>query len=315
MASYLSRRLAVAVLVLFLLSFLVFAMVRLMPGDPAAQYLNSSNPDPTQLAQIRHQLGLDRGWIQQYFSWIGGVLTGDFGTSLTRPFAIGGQIGSRLPASLELAVVASILAIVMGVPAGVWAAARTGKAADVSLRGLSFLALSVPGFVIGTVVVLVNSHTLRLNLIGYTPFLSDPLQSLGQIFVPSLVLSLSMAGILCRYTRNMVIDVLSQDFVRTARAKGASTWQLIRKHAVRSSMVPVTTVIGLQLGALVGGTIIVENIFAIPGMGSMLIEALNSSDYPTIQACVLMLGVVYIVINLVVDLLYPLIDPRIRTVR
>ncbi|MEU2198781.1 ABC transporter permease [Isoptericola sp. NPDC019482] len=314
MTTFLARRLGTAVLVLFLLSLLVFGMVRLMPGDPAAQYLDTTNPDPAQLEAIRAQLGLDVPWYQQYLDWIGGVLHGSFGTSLTRPFEIGAQIADRLPASLQLAVVASVLAVAVGVPAGVLAAVRTGRPSDTTVRAVSFLALSVPAFVIGTIVVMVNSRTLRLDLIGYTPFSEDPAASLAHMLVPALVLSLPMAGTLSRYTRNMVIDVLSQDFVRTGRAKGAPTGYLVRRHAVRSALVPVTTVIGIQLGTLVGGTIIVENIFAIPGMGSLLIEALNSSDYPTIQACVLVLGAVYIAINLVVDLLYPVIDPRIRTV-
>jgi peptide/nickel transport system permease protein len=314
MTKFLAKRLGIAALVLFLLSLLVFAMVRLMPGDPAAQYLNTSNPDPAQLAAIRAQLGLDAPWYQQYFHWIGGVLHGSFGTSLTQPFDIGTEIAQRLPASLELAVIASIVAVAIGVPAGVLAAARTGRASDVAVRGTSFLAISIPAFVLGTIVVLVNSKTLKLGLIGYTPFSVDPLGSVLRMLVPAIILALPMAGILSRYTRNMVVDVLAQDFVRTARAKGASTAYIVRKHAIRSALVPVTTVVGLQLGALVGGTIIVENIFAIPGMGSMLIAALNSSDYPTIQACVLVLGAVYVAINLVVDLLYPVIDPRIRTV-
>lgn len=312
MTKFLAKRLGVAVLVLFLLSLFVFAMVRLIPGDPATQYLDVNNPDPAQLAAIRARLGLDEPWYEQYLQWMGGVLSGDFGTSLTRPFDIGQQIGVRLPASLLLAVLASILSVLMGIPAGIAAATRSGRASDAGLRGASFLAISIPAFVVGTIVVLVNSQTLKLNLIGYIPLTEDPLGSIAQMFVPALVLAVPMAGILTRYTRNTVLDVLAQDFVRTARAKGASTAYLVRKHAVRSALVPVTTVIGIQLGMLVGGTIIVESIFAIPGMGSMLIEALNSTDYPTIQACVLMLGGVYIVINLVVDLLYPVIDPRIR---
>lgn len=314
MTKFLARRLGIALLVLFLLSVFVFAMVRLIPGDPALQYLNVNNPDPSQLAAIRAQLGLDQPWYKQYFDWMGGVLTGDFGTSLTRPFDIGTQIAVRLPASLQLAVYASILSVLIGVPAGILAATRSGRPTDGSIRGGSFVAISIPAFVVGTVIVLVNSQTLQLDLIGYTPLSEDPLGSMVHMFVPALVLAIPMAGILIRYTRNTVLDVLAQDFVRTARAKGASTAYLVRKHAVRSALVPVTTVIGIQLGMLVGGTIIVESIFAIPGMGSMLIEALNSTDYPTIQACVLVLGALYLLINLIVDLLYPVIDPRIRAV-
>lgn len=314
MTSYLVRRIGTAVMVIIALSLIAFGMVRLIPGDPAMVYLNVNDPDPEALAQIRTQLGLDRPWTAQYWDWMSGILTGDLGTSLTRPYEIGEQLSTRLPASLQLAVCAMIVAVTFGVPAGVVAAIRSGRAADVAIRGGSFVLLAIPAFVIGTVVILVNSMTLKLPLVGYVPLNEGLFRSTASIALPVVVLALSMGSMLARYTRNTVIDALTQDYVRTARAKGASSTRIVVRHTLRNGLIPVVTIIGVQLGALIGGTIVVESVFAIPGMGSMLVEAINSTDYPVIQTCVLVLGAIYVTINLAVDLLYPLIDPRIRAV-
>lgn len=314
MLRYLAKKIGIAVLVLFLLSLLVFGMVRLIPGDPAAQYLNTADPDPAQLAKIRGALGLDRPWPEQYLSWLSGVLQGDFGRSLTRPLEIGEQIAARLPASLELALLAVVFAILIGIPLGVLGAMRREGPLDRVVRGFSFLFLSIPAFVVGTLLVLINAGTLRLQLIGYVPFAVDPVRSLALMGVPALVLALPLAALLTRYTRNTLIDSLATDPIRTARAKGASSAQMVFRHALRNALIPVATVVGVQLGTLIGGTIIVENVFAIPGMGSLLIDGINSTDYPTIQGCILVLGALYVLINLALDLLYPIIDPRIRTV-
>lgn len=314
MTSYLVRRVGTAVMVIVALSLIAFGMVRLIPGDPAMVYLNVNDPSPEALAQIRAQLGLDRPWLTQYWDWMSGILTGDLGTSLTRPYEIGEQLSTRLPASLQLAVCAMIVAVALGVPAGVIAAVRSGRPADAAIRGTSFVLLAIPAFVIGTVVILVNSMTLKLPLVGYVPLSEGVFRSTASIAVPVIVLALSMGSMLARYTRNTVIDALAQDYVRTARAKGASSTRIVVRHTLRNGLIPVVTIIGVQLGALIGGTIVVENVFAIPGMGSMLVEAINSTDYPVIQTCVLVLGAIYVTINLAVDLLYPLIDPRIRAV-
>ncbi|MFD1811952.1 ABC transporter permease [Rhodococcus gannanensis] len=314
MTSYLVRRIGTAVMVIVALSFIAFGMVRLIPGDPAMVYLNVNDPSPEALAQIRSELGLDRSWFVQYWDWMSGILTGDLGSSLTRPYEIGEQLATRLPASLQLAVCAMIVAVALGVPAGVIAAVRSGRPADAAIRGTSFVLLAIPAFVIGTVVILVNSMTLKLPLVGYVPLSEGVFRSIASIAVPVVVLALSMGSMLARYTRNTVIDALAQDYVRTARAKGASSTRIVIRHTLRNGLIPVVTIIGVQLGALIGGTIVVENVFAIPGMGSMLVESINSTDYPVIQTCVLVLGAIYVTINLAVDLLYPLIDPRIRAV-
>lgn len=312
MVSYIIKRLLTAVFLLFVLSLLVFAMVRLMPGDPAAQYLGEANQDPDALAAVRAELGLDRPFYVQYIDWVWGMLQGDFGTSLTRPFDISEQIHIRLPASIQLAVLAVLVANAIGIPAGAIAAVRRGKLTDSTIRFLSFVGLSVPPFVLAAVIIAVNSQTLGLNLVGYTALLDNPFESVLRMLIPATVLSLSIAAIFTRYTRNTLLDALGEPYIRTARAKGASSRRIVFRHSLRNALVPVTTVVGIQLGTLIGGTIIVEVIFSIPGMGSLLLEAINSTDYPTIQACVMVLGGLYIVINLIVDVLYPVIDPRIK---
>ncbi len=312
MAKYLAKRLGAALLVLFALSLLSFGMVRLMPGDPALQYLNIDNPDPTQLDQIRAELGLDAPWYSQYLSWLGGVLHGDFGQSLTKSADIGTMLADRFPVSLQLAVVAVLVGLLIGLPSGVVSAVRQGTPLDAVIRGGSFVALSVPAFAIAAVVIMINAFTLKLPLIGYTPWSVSPISSILSLLAPALILSLAMSAVVSRYSRGTVLDTLSQDYIRTARSKGVPTGRIVRGHALRNALIPVTTVVGIQLAALIGGTVVIENVFAIPGMGSMLIEAINSSDYPTIQACVLVLGACFVLINLVVDLLYPVIDPRVR---
>ena len=312
MAKYLAKRLGAALLVLFALSLLSFGMVRMMPGDPALQYLNIENPDPNQLDEIRAELGLDQPWYIQYGEWLGGVVTGDFGSSLTKSQEIGSLLADRFPVSLQLAVIAVLVGLLIGLPSGVISAVRQGTPLDALIRGSSFLALSIPAFAIGAVLIMVNALTLKLPLIGYTPWETDPIGSILSLLAPALVLSLAMSAVVSRYSRGTVLDTLSQDYIRTARSKGVPTGRIVRGHALRNALIPVTTVVGIQLAALIGGTVVIENVFAIPGMGSMLIEAINSSDYPTIQASVLVLGACFVLINLVVDLLYPVIDPRVR---
>lgn len=314
MRRYLLGRFGAALLVLFALSLLSFGMVRWIPGDPAAQFMSAENPDPGQLAAIRTELGLDRPWYTQYFDWMGGLVQGDFGQSLTKSIGINGQLGDRLPVSLQLAAMAIVIALAVGVPLGVWAALRPGGLADVVIRGASFMALSVPAFILAALVILANSQTVRARVIGFVPFAEDPAMNLRLMALPALLLALSVGAVFARYTRGTVIDALEQDYVRTARAKGASLGRIVTRHALRNALIPVATVVGIQLAVLIGGTIVIESVFALPGMGSLLIEAINTSDYPTIQACVLVIGLTYVVINLLVDLLYPLIDPRVRVV-
>lgn len=312
MTLYLVRRVGAALIVLFVLSLLAFAMVRLIPGDPAASFINPDDPDPQALERIREQLGLNVPWYLQYWTWIRDAAVGDFGTSLTRPQQISEQLGNRFPVSFQLAIMAVVIGVAASIPLGVLAAVRPGGVVDGFVRGITFVSLAVPAFIVATIVILVNSQTVRARLLGYVPLERGVAASVLSLLVPAVVLALPVGAIICRYARGTVIDALSQDYVRTARAKGASVSRIVMKHALRNALIPVTTVVGVQLATVIGGTVIIETVFAIPGIGSYLIESINGTDYPAIQACVLLIGLVYIVINLIVDLLYPVIDPRIR---
>lgn len=315
MTRYIFNRLLSALLVLFVLSVLVFLMVRLIPGDPVSAFIDPDNPDPQAANLIREQLGLNRPWFVQYIVWIGGVLTGDLGRSLTQPYDVADQLAVRFPVSLELGIFATIFGIVLGIPAGIASAVRRGRLFDNATRVLTFVMLSVPAFVLGTIVLLINSQTLRLRLLGFVQFDDDPVGHVAKLILPAFLLSLALVALVARYTRATLLDTFGQDYIRTARSKGVTASGLVRHHALRNAIAPVTTIVGVQLATLVGGTVIMENVFALPGMGSLLIDAVNQTDYPTIQASILLIGAMYVGINLIVDLLYPLIDPRIRVVR
>lgn len=312
MIRYIAGRLAAAAIVLLSLSVVVFAMVRLIPGDPVAAFVDPSNPDPEQIAALRAQLGLDRPPVEQYVSWLGGVLRGDFGTSITRPSTVNELIGGRLPVSIQLAIMATAIAIAIGIPAGVWTARRAGRPADAVARAISFALLATPPFLLGIAIILWNSRSLRLRLVGFVSFFEDPLGNLQIMLLPSILLALPLGALVMRYVRGTLLDTFGQDYIRTARSRGVPPSELVRRHALPNALLPVVTIVGVELAGLVGGVIVTEQVFAIPGIGGALITAVSSSDYPTTQGAILMLGTVYVVINLAVDLLYPVIDPRVR---
>lgn len=307
------RQLISTVFVLFLLSVITFLMIRLIPGDPLAGYYDTHGvPSAQRIAELRMQLGLDQPWFVQYFSWMGGVLTGDFGTSLTSPFDVGDQIARRFPYSLQLALMATALAVLIAIPLGAIAGAKQDGVPDALVRIPAFAILSMPEFLIALIVVLVNSLTLRFQLIGSAAFADDPLTSLRLMFTPALILALPFAATIIRYLRAGIIDDLERPYIRTLRAKGISNTRIIAAHSLRNSLIPAVTVIGVSLASLIGGTIVIENVFTIPGMGQLLIQSIANADYPSVQGAVLVIGCVYLALNLIVDLVYPLIDPRAR---
>lgn len=308
---YFARRLLASALILVALSLVAFAVVGLIPGDPVAGFAQVNHPDVAALDAIRHELALDQPWWRQYLQWIGGVASGDFGSSLVRPQQVGEQLAMRLPVSVQLSIMAVVIAVASGIPLGVIAAARRNTWIDGIVRGLGFVSLAVPAFIVATVVILVNSQTTRLRLLGYIPFADDPLASIRSMLVPAAILAIAMAAVIARFTRASLIDELGRDYVQTARAKGALPRQILVGHALRNALIPVSSVVGVQLASIIGGTVVIESMFALPGMGSYLIQSINTVDYPAIRACVLVLGVVYVAVNLVVDAVHPLIDPRI----
>ncbi|MER5787413.1 ABC transporter permease [Streptomyces sp. NPDC001980] len=313
MLRYLLIRIARALAVVLCLSAVVFLLAHLIPGDPAT-LIAGENSTPELRAQITRELGLDQSVWSQYLSWLGHAVRGDLGTSLLDGQSVAAQVAERLPVSLELAVYAAVIAAVWGIPAGIWSAMHQGRAVDRLVNGTAFLGLAFPPFVVGTVMVLLVSRlTPGWPLFSFVPFDQDPLLNLQDLLLPAVALGIPFGATLCRYMRAAVLDVAGQDFMRTAAAKGAGRRRLMLRHALRNALVPVVTAGGLQLGVLVGGTVIVEQVFALPGLGSLIVTSITQHDFTVVQGAVLALGASYVVINLVTDLLYPLIDPRIRT--
>ena len=311
MRGFLLRKAGAALIVLLLASMLVFAGVRAIPGAPAVA-LGAENRDPAVMQAIRHKYGLDRPLPVQYVHWLGYALRGDLGTD-QRELSVSRTIVQRLPITLELAGLAILIGAVIGIPAGVIAAVRRGKPADYAATAVALVGLSVPHFWLGIVMIIyfaVKLHWLPAG--GYVPFSEHPLQNLEHMLMPAIVLGTGLSAVLMRQMRSSMLGALGADYVRTARAKGLSEWSVVGKHALRNSLITVTTVIGLQLGALISGAVITEQIFVIPGFGRLTIDAVNQRDYTLLQGVVLVAAAGYVVVNLLVDVVYSLLNPRIR---
>src|ERR671936_2071089 len=311
MGGFLLRKAGAALVVLFLSSIVVFAGIRALPGD-AATALGGEERDAKVIAQIRHKYGLDRPLPMQYVHWVGLALRGDLGSD-SRELSVSRTIVERIPMTLELAGLSVLIAALIGIPAGVIAAVRRGKPADYVATSVALVGLSVPHFWLGIVMIIyfaVKLHWLPAG--GYVPFSEHPLQNLEHMLMPAVVLGTGLSAVLMRQMRSSMLGALGADYVRTARAKGLSEWSVIGKHALRNSLITVTTVIGLQLGALISGAVITEQIFVIPGFGRLTIDAVNQRDYTLLQGVVLVAAAGYVVVNLAVDLLYSLLNPRIR---
>jgi peptide/nickel transport system permease protein len=311
MGGFLLRKAGAALVVLVLASLLVFLGVRAIPGDPAIA-LGAENRDPAVLAAVRHKYLLDRPLPVQYVHWIWLAVHGDLGVD-QRDLSVSHTIVSRLPISLELAFLSMLLAVAIGLPAGVIAAVRRGKASDYAVTTTSLVGLSVPHFWLGLLMIIwfaVDLHWLPAS--GYVG-LTHPISNVEHLVMPCIVLAIGIAAILMRQMRASMLITLGADYVRTARAKGLNERTVIVRHALRNSLITVTTVIGLQLGALVSGVVIVETIFGIAGFGALTVEAVNQRDYTLIQGVVLVAAAGYVIVNLAVDVVYALLNPRIRT--
>lgn len=311
MGVFIFRKLGAALIVVFLASVLVFGGVRAIPGDPALAYA-AEERDAATLESIRDKYGLNEPLHVQYVKWIGLALRGDLGTD-SRGLPVAETIVGRLPLTLELAALAMLIGGVVGITAGVIAAVRRGKASDYAATTVALLGLSVPHFWLGLLMIIVFSVNLGwLPAGGYVPFREDPLGNLEHMLMPALVLGLGLSAVLMRQMRSAMLDSLGADYVRTARAKGLSEWSVVGKHALRNSLITVTTVLGLQLGALISGAIVTEQIFGIAGFGRLTVDSIAQRDYAMLQGVVLVVAIGYVVVNLFVDLLYSFINPRIR---
>jgi peptide/nickel transport system permease protein len=312
MGRYLLSRLGQSLVTLLLATVVVFAGVRALPGDPARALAGEEN-NPAQVAAIRAKYGLDDAVWVQYWRYLTHSLTGDFGTSVRTNIPVRSLLAGALPVTMELSLLALTIAALIGVLTGVLAAVRRGRPAEWLANGFALLGLSVPNFWLGLMAILWLSVAWSIfPASGHVPFLEDPAANLAHMALPALVLGTGLAAVIMRQTRSSMLDALSTDYVRTARAKGLRERTVVGIHALRNSLIVVVTIVGLQLGALISGAVVTERIFALPGFGKLTVDSVFQRDYPVIQGVVLVTATAYIVINLLVDLLYSLIDPRIR---
>jgi len=306
------RRLLQLAPVLLLASTAIWAMIYAVPGGPIAA-IAGDNASPEQIAAATAQFGLDRPVLVQYADWLWNALRGDFGMSIRGRAPVLELIGQRLPATLQLAVAATIVSLVIGIPVAIASALRPGSWIDRVLSGWSALALGVPTFWLGILLILLFAVELRWlpSASGYVPFWENPIGALRNLALPALTLGVYVSGILARFLRASLVNELRADYVRTARSKGLPERQIVGVHILRNALLPFVTIVGLMMANFIGGAVVTEAVFTYPGIGRLLIQAISTRDYPLIQGCIVVILVLYIAINLAVDVLYAYIDPRI----
>jgi peptide/nickel transport system permease protein len=316
MGTYIIRRILQMILVLLIVTVIVFLMVRLLPGDPILMYLTTTDLQEItqeQIDFIRRDLGLDRPLLVQYFDWIGNVVTGDLGNSIIHRGKVGDDIKRRLPITLHLGGLAFIISIIIGIPMGVIAAVRRGTWLDSVLTSLGNLGITIPVFWLGILLIYAFGYKLDwLPVFGYTSPFKDLALNTRQIILPVFCLAVPPIASAVRLTRSSMLDVMRQDYVRTAWSKGLVERSVIMRHALKNGLIPVVTLKGISLATIVGGSVLVETVFSIPGMGRLAVEALFSQDYTVVQAVILVTSIVILAINLLVDLSYGWLDPRVR---
>jgi peptide/nickel transport system permease protein len=312
MWSYVTKRVLATLPVMGVVAVIVFLLLRLSPGDPAA-IIAGDDATSEDIAKIREHLGLDRPLLTQFVRWIGQLATGDFGNSIYLERPVLGLIMERVEPTLALSVSTIIFAVVLAVPIGVIAAWRAGTWIDQTIMALSVLAFSVPVFLIGYGLVIGFSLTLELLPVqGFVSLSEDPVAFLRHLVLPTVALGLVYTALIARITRATMLETLSEDFIRTARAKGLGEPRVLILHALKNASVPIVTTIGTGLALLIGGVVVTESVFAVPGIGRLTIDAVLQRDYPVIQGVILVVAGVYVLVNLLIDLTYSLLDPRIR---
>ena len=312
MLAYLGRRVLVAIPTLLLVSIFVFTLQKLLPGDPVL-VLAGEERDPEVLKFLREKYRLNDPVIFQYFYWLGGVLTGDMGISLRTNQPVTTLIAQKLPVTIQLGVMSMIFAFLVGIPAGILSAAKKGTWTDYVANIIALSGLSIPNFWLGIMLILLVSVNLGwLPASGYEPFFDDPVQSLQTMIMPAFVLGTALAAALMRHTRSSMLGVLEADYVRTARAKGLRPFTVLFKHALRNAIIPVVSLAAVQFGFMLGGSIVIETIFAINGLGFLAWESIQRADLPMMQAIVLVLSIFYIFLTFFADMLNAFLDPRIR---
>lgn len=310
-----ARRVAISAALLLAIATIVFLSLHVVPGDPAEILLSAGGaaPDKASIEALRRQLGLDRPLLEQYAAFLGGVLRGDFGVSLVDGYPVAKEIALRLPRTLELVVAGALIAVAIGLPAGVYAAVHRGGAFDRCASAVSAVLLAVPVFVLGTLLVLLFAQTLRwMPAGGYVALAADPARHFTLLALPAIAVAKGLIAVVFRMTRASTLDQLSRDHVRTARAKGLTPARVLMRHVVRNALSPVVTALGLQMGTLLGGTVLVEYVFNWPGLSTPLLRAVEGRDYPMVVGIVLTVSALFLAINLAMEALYAFLDPRAR---
>jgi len=312
--AYILGRLLSALPTLLILTFFVFISLHLVPGDVVDIMLGTQNYlSEEQVQDLYKEYGLDQPLIVQYVNWLKKIITFDLGTSLRTGDSVSRIISEKFPVTFELALISLIFSLIIGIPFGMISAVKRNKLPDYTFRVLGLIGLSAPAFWIGAIfIVIISSLFPDYLLFGYVPFSQDPLSNIQVMLIPAITLGLMIAAQVMRMSRNSMLDVLSQDYVKVAKAKGLKNKKVIFKHALRNALVPVVTTAGIQFGYLIGGTILIEKMFALPGMGRHLLQAVTQRDYPVVQGIVTFIGVMIVILNILVDILYSFIDPRIE---
>jgi len=312
---FLIQRAAISIATLFVISLIVFTGVRLIPGDPA-RVMAGTDADSAGLEEIREKYGLNDPIVFQYLRWIGLALRGDLGESIRTREPVVKTVARKLPITIELAWLSVLIAVGIAIPAGVFSATRRNTIWDLLANGVSLCGLSIPSFWLGIMLILFLSVRLGwLPASGFVPLWEDPIGNVTRMIMPAFVLGTGLAAVLMRQTRNSMIEVLSADYIRTARSKGLAGRAVVFRHAIRNGLIPVVTILGLQMGALMSGAVVTEQIFVVPGFGRLIVEAVFTRDYPLVQGVVLITASAYVFINLLVDVSYSVLDPRIRVGR
>lgn len=312
MAVYLVKRILSLIPVLFVVTIVIFMIMHLTPGDPASSILGLE-ASQEEIDALNEKLGLNRPLLEQYFHWVGGLLRGDLGDSIFMRQSVGQAIAEHIGPTLSLAILAQLIAVILAIPFGMLAAYKRGKLTDYSLMGLSLLGMAVPSFLLGMLLMLLVGVELRwLPIAGYKPLSSGLWEHLKFLILPGLSLGTIQAALITRMTRAAMLETMSHNYIKTARSKGLNEFRVITGHVFRNSLMPVLTVLGQSFGTLVTGAVVVESIFNIPGLGQLIINSIERRDYAVIQGVVLIITIIYVGINLVVDLLYGAVDPRVR---
>lgn len=311
MAYFLFRRTLGFVLTLLAVSVVVFAVMNILPGDPALTILGLDATEDA-LAALREQLGLNDPLLSRYFSWVGNALTGDFGISHSFRVPVSELIAERLPMTISLAVAGMIFTVILALIMGIGAAANHRKAGDWGVMFLSQLGIAVPAFWLSMLLVLLFAVKLRWLPPGGFPGWSDPVAAMRALILPTVALGLVQSSVLARVTRSSALEVMRQDFIRTARATGFSRQRVLWRHVLPNALVPIVTIVGMQFAALVTGTIVIENVFYLPGLGRLIFQSIANRDLPTVQALVMLFAAIVVTANFIVDLLYVVIDPRLK---